>query len=88
MNTILVWSFAAAQTLLALAMACATFRMLYGPRAQDRIVGFDALYANAMLLLVTFGMRSGGSVQTARHMASMRNAWWWVDTRQVDSLPR
>jgi len=62
MNTILVWSFAAAQMLLALAMACATFRMLYGPRAQDRIVGFDAVYANAMLLLVTFGMRSGGSL--------------------------
>ena len=35
------------------------FRILWGPRAQDRIVGFDTLYVNAMLLLLAFGIRSG-----------------------------
>jgi multicomponent K+:H+ antiporter subunit F len=59
MNMILAWSFAAAQVLLGLAMACAAFRIAYGPRAQDRVVGFDSLYVNAMLLLLTFGMQRG-----------------------------
>jgi multicomponent K+:H+ antiporter subunit F len=62
MNTVLTWSITAAQILLVLAMACATFRMLRGPRAQDRVVGFDSLYLNAMLLLLTFGIRSGSSI--------------------------
>lgn len=56
---VLTWSITVAQVLLALAMACATFRLLRGPRAQDRVLGFDSLYINAMLLLLTFGMRSG-----------------------------
>ena len=62
MNAVLTWSIAAAQILLGLAMACAAFRMLWGPRAQDRVVGFDCLYVNAMLLLLTFGIRSGSSL--------------------------
>lgn len=56
---ILAWSLVGAQLMLALAMACAAFRMLRGPRAQDRILGLDTFYVNSMLLLVTFGMRSG-----------------------------
>jgi multicomponent K+:H+ antiporter subunit F len=40
-------------------MACATYRVLRGPRAQDRVVGFDSLYVNAMLLLLVFGIQSG-----------------------------
>ena len=55
---ILAWSVAAAQVLLGLAMICATVRILWGPRAQDRIVGFDSLYVNAMLLLLAFGIGS------------------------------
>jgi multicomponent K+:H+ antiporter subunit F len=51
-----------AQILLGLAMACATFRMIWGPRAQDRVVGFDSLYVNTMLLLLTFGIRSGSTL--------------------------
>jgi multicomponent K+:H+ antiporter subunit F len=58
---VLTWSLLAAQLLLGLALACAAFRILRGPRAQDRVVGFDALYVNAMLLLLTFGIRSGSS---------------------------
>jgi multicomponent K+:H+ antiporter subunit F len=59
---VLAWSVAAAQFLLGLAMLCATFRILRGPRAQDRVVGFDTLYVTAMLLLVTFAIRSGMAV--------------------------
>jgi multicomponent K+:H+ antiporter subunit F len=62
MNTFLTWSITVAQILLVLAMACAAFRILWGPRAQDRVVGFDSLYLNAMLLLLTFGIRSGSSI--------------------------
>jgi multicomponent K+:H+ antiporter subunit F len=59
MSTMLAWSLMVAQVLLGLAMACATFRVLRGPRAQDRVVGFDSLYVNAMLMLLAFGIRSG-----------------------------
>jgi multicomponent K+:H+ antiporter subunit F len=59
MSPILVWSIALAQLLLGLAMGCAMLRMIHGPRAQDRVVGYDSLYVSAMLLLVTFGIRSG-----------------------------
>lgn len=59
MSPMLAWSITVAQMLLGLAMACATFRILYGPRAQDRVVGFDSLYVNSMLLLLVFGIGSG-----------------------------
>jgi multicomponent K+:H+ antiporter subunit F len=59
MSAVLAWSITTAQILLGLAMACATFRILWGPRAQDRVLGFDSLYVNAMLLLLAFGIRSG-----------------------------
>ena len=39
-----------------------TFRVLWGPRAQDRVVGFDSLYVNAMLLLLVFGIGSGSTL--------------------------
>ncbi len=57
--SVLSWSILAAQVMLALAMACATFRLIRGPRAQDRVLALDALYVNAMLLLLTFGIRTG-----------------------------
>jgi multicomponent K+:H+ antiporter subunit F len=59
---LLAWSLVAAQVLLALAMGCAALRILRGPRAQDRVVGLDAFYVNAMLLLLTFGIRSGSTL--------------------------
>lgn len=59
--TVLSWSLTIAQIFLACAMACATFRLLRGPRAQDRVVGMDALYVNGMMMLLTFGIRSGGT---------------------------
>jgi len=62
MSTMLAWSITAAQVLLGLAMACAVFRILWGPRAQDRVVGFDTLYVTAMLLLLVIGIRSGNTL--------------------------
>lgn len=48
-----------AQIALAVAMACAAIRLLHGPRAQDRVLAMDTLYVNAMLLILTFGIRTG-----------------------------
>jgi multicomponent K+:H+ antiporter subunit F len=55
---ILTWSLTIAEIWLALAMACAVYRMGRGPRAQDRIVGLDALYVDATLLFLVFGIHS------------------------------
>src|SRR5690606_9596269 len=52
----------AAQVMLALAMACAAWRMLVGPRAQARVLATDALCVDAMLLMLTFGMRTGSTL--------------------------
>lgn len=49
----------AAQSLLGLAVFCAFLRMAWGPRAQDRVLGLDTFYTNAMLLLLTFGIQTG-----------------------------
>jgi multicomponent K+:H+ antiporter subunit F len=59
---ILHWSLVISQIFLTLAMACAAFRMLRGPRAQDRVLGLDTLYVNSMLLILTFGIRSGSTL--------------------------
>jgi multicomponent K+:H+ antiporter subunit F len=48
-----------AQILLLLAMSFSIIRMVRGPRAQDRVLALDALYVNAMILLLTVGIRSG-----------------------------
>lgn len=56
---ILTWSLTISQLCLVLAGACATYRVLRGPRAQDRVLGLDALYVNGMLLLLVFGIRTG-----------------------------
>ncbi|WP_112827127.1 K+/H+ antiporter subunit F [Rhizobium cremeum] len=60
MSAIVIFTAVAiAQSMLAVAMAIASIRMFRGPRAQDRIIGLDALYINAMLMLVTFGIGTG-----------------------------
>src|SRR5690606_32730815 len=58
MTTLMLgWAITVAQILLGLAMMCAAYRVLAGPRAQDRVLGLDTLYMNAMLLLLTFGIQ-------------------------------
>jgi len=51
-----------AQALLGMAMVFAAIRLLRGPRAQDRVLSLDTLYVNAMLLVLTFGMKSGSAL--------------------------
>jgi multicomponent K+:H+ antiporter subunit F len=50
------------QAALALAMCLCVFRMVVGPRAQDRILALDTLYVCAMLVLLSFGVRTGSTV--------------------------
>lgn len=52
----------AAQLMLTLAMGLAIWRILRGPRAQDRVLGLDTLYVNALLMIVTFGIRTGSTL--------------------------
>lgn len=49
----------AAQVLIAVAIVCASIRLVLGPRAQDRVLSVDTLYVNAMLLVLTHGLRTG-----------------------------
>ncbi len=58
-GTILTIALTVSKIFLTLAMAAAAFRMMRGPRAQDRVIGMDTLYVNAMLLLLVFGIGSG-----------------------------
>ena len=59
---ILYWGINIAQLFLGLAMILSFIRLIRGPRAQDRILGLDALYTAILMLFVTFGMRSGTTV--------------------------
>lgn len=55
----LAWAITTAQVMLGFAVACAAYRLVFGPRAQDRVLGLDTFYINAMLLLLTFGVQTG-----------------------------
>lgn len=59
---ILAWAITAAQIILGVAMLCAVWRLVQGPRAQDRVLGFDTLYVNALLVLMTLGLQTGKSI--------------------------
>ncbi|TNM60970.1 K+/H+ antiporter subunit F [Aliirhizobium smilacinae] len=60
MSAVIIYTAVAiSQFMLVVAMAIAAIRMFRGPRAQDRIIGLDTIYINAMLLLVTFGIGTG-----------------------------
>lgn len=56
---ILGYALTYAQFALVVAMALATWRILHGPRAQDRVLGLDTLYVNSALFMMTVGIRSG-----------------------------
>lgn len=51
-----------AQIMLGVAMALAVWRIVRGPRAQDRVLGLDTLYVTALLMMVTFGIRTGSTL--------------------------
>lgn len=47
---------------LGLAMLCALVRLLRGPGAQDRVLAFDTLYVNGMLMILVLGIGLGSAV--------------------------
>lgn len=59
---ILYWSVVLTQLCLGIALLCATYRLIVGPRAQDRILGLDTLYTTMMMIFVTFGIRTGSVI--------------------------
>jgi multicomponent K+:H+ antiporter subunit F len=62
MTAVLSFALVAAQTLVALAMVFTVYRLMRGPRAQDRVLALDTLYVNAMLMVLTFGIREATSL--------------------------
>ena len=50
---------AAAQALLGAALLLCVWRAWRGPAAEDRVLALDALYVNAMLLVLAFGVQHG-----------------------------
>lgn len=60
-GAIVTYATFAAQVMLALAMGLYAFRMIRGPRAQDRVVALDAFYVTAMLLIITLGIRTNST---------------------------
>ena len=51
-----------AHILVGFAALFAVVRLIRGPRAQDRVLALDTLYVNAMLLVLTFGIRTGNTL--------------------------
>lgn len=62
MAAVFYWGMVLTQLMLAGAMGVAAWRIVTGPRAQDRILGMDTLYQSGMLLIVAFGVRTGSSL--------------------------
>lgn len=51
-----------AQVLVGLAMLFNIYRLLRGPRAQDRVLALDTLYVNGLLMMLIVGIRSGSTL--------------------------
>lgn len=59
---ILEWALVISQIMLAVAMVLAGWRIMRGPRAQDRVLGLDTLYVNAMLFTLVLGIKNGSAL--------------------------
>lgn len=62
MNAILPWAVHFALACFALAMIFALLRLLRGPAAQDRVLAFDTLYINGMLIILMLGIGTGSAL--------------------------
>ena len=56
MSPLLSWSLVFALGCLTVAMTFAFVRLLIGPRAQDRVLAFDCLYVDTMLVVLALGL--------------------------------
>ena len=59
---VLTYGLGLGQAMLVLAMVLAAWRVLRGPRAQDRVLGLDTVYLNGMLAIVVHGLRTGSGL--------------------------
>ncbi|UXM95750.1 K+/H+ antiporter subunit F [Bartonella sp. HY329] len=59
---ILFWALLVSQAMVGLAILLASYRLIFGPRAQDRIMGLDTLYVTVMIMLLLFGIRTGTAI--------------------------
>ena len=62
MTVVLHFSLVTAQLLLGLAMLFNNWRLLHGPRAQDRVLALDTLYVNALMMMLVIGIRTGSTL--------------------------
>jgi len=58
MSTVFGYAVWFAQICVACAMLNTALRVFIGPAAQDRILAFDSLYTNGMIMLLLLGIRS------------------------------
>jgi multicomponent K+:H+ antiporter subunit F len=58
MNEVFGYAVWFAQGCVSVAMSITTVRIFIGPSAQDRILAFDSMYTNGMLMLLLLGIRS------------------------------
>ena len=56
MSPYFTWALMLALFLLIAAMACALFRLLKGPAAQDRVLALDCMYTIGMLTMLVLGI--------------------------------
>ena len=56
MSPVLSWALAFALGCLALGVLLALARIIIGPRAEDRVLAFDCLYLNMMLVILALGL--------------------------------
>lgn len=56
MSPLLSWPLAFALGCLTVAMMLALARLILGPRAEDRVLAFDCLYVNTMLVILSLGL--------------------------------
>ncbi|MCZ7480790.1 K+/H+ antiporter subunit F [Agrobacterium rhizogenes] len=59
---IIYWSATLAQGMLLLAMAFAAFRLIKGPRAQDRVMAIDTIYNIGILQALVLAIKTGNAL--------------------------
>ena len=59
---IIYWSATLAQGMLLLAMAFATYRLIKGPRAQDRVMAIDTIYNIGILQALVLAIKTGNAL--------------------------
>ena len=81
-SAIFAWSLTLAEIMLAAAMICSTYRLLRGPRAQDRVVGFDSLEEAAEILrkpcppeMREAGFRQARRSDVSQHIRILLDIW-------------